>query len=117
MPTILKLKRKYKKPQKKDPKDDIYQSKQWKVMRLNYIQHHPLCEICEALGKTVLAQDVHHKDSFNHYQGDLRYLKAYDWDNLMSLCRFHHCELHKGNKSPYGFSMDEYIKKHPNEIE
>lgn len=111
--------KKYKKPKEqkpKDTKDDIYHSMRWLRMRLNYIQHHPLCEICEAQGKSVLAQDVHHKDSFNHYYGNERIRKAFDVNNLMSLCRKHHCELHRGNKTTYGFDMDTYLKSHPDEI-
>lgn len=111
--------KKYKKPQSqkpKDEKDDIYHSRKWQLLRQNYLQHHPLCEICEAEGKSTLAQDVHHKDSFNHYYGDERILKAFDYDNLMSLCRYHHCELHKGNKTTYGFNMDEYLAQHQDEI-
>ena len=111
--------KKYTKPKeykKKDTKDDIYHSKRWQTMRLNYLQHHPLCEICEAANKTTLAKDVHHKDSFNHYYGDMRIMKAYDYNNLMALCRFHHNELHKGNKTTYGFDLDKYKETHPNEF-
>lgn len=112
--------KKKKKPRKynlkPDTKDEIYHSTTWIRIRKNYIQHHPLCEICLAEGKSVLAQDVHHKDSFTHYVGDERLRKAYDVGNLMSLCRKHHCELHKGNKPTYGFDMDAYLKSHPEEI-
>ena len=106
--------KKYKKPNKnksKDKKDDIYNSSRWKTLRLNYLQHHPLCEICEAIGETTLADDVHHKDSFNHYYGDERIKKAFEYNNLMALCRQHHCELHKGNKTTYGFDIKKYLKQ------
>ena len=72
---------------------------------------HPLCEICQALGKVTPAEDVHHKDSFLNYRGSMMYYKAYDYNNLMSLCKEHHAELHK-NGATHGFDMDIYLKVH-----
>lgn len=116
-PKKQKKQKKPKKPNlKKEQRYEIYHSMLWIRIRQNYIQHHPLCEICEAEGKSVLAQDVHHKDSFTHYVGDERLRKAFDVNNLMALCRKHHCELHKGNKTTYGFDMEAYLKSHPDEI-
>ena len=49
---------------------------------------HPLCKICLKLGITKPAEDVHHKDSFTNYSGNMKYSKAYDWSNLIALCKF-----------------------------
>jgi len=48
---------------------------------------HSLCEICLALGKTTPAEDIHHKDSFTNYSGNMRLKVAYDYNNLIALCK------------------------------
>lgn len=117
MPYLNKVKHKPKIRQyKKENRNEIYQSKKWRILRNYYYRLHPLCEICLEAGKVTPADDVHHKDSFQNYVGDERIEKAFDENNLMSLCRKHHNELHKGNISPKGFSMDEYKKTHLEEF-
>lgn len=54
----------------------------------------PLCQKCLEKGKTTLAIDVHHIDSFMNYQGLKRTEKAYDINNLVSLCKECHAEEH-----------------------
>ena len=115
MPTLIKAKPKKYRKVNKETRNDIYSSRKWRLLRLSYIQRHPLCEICEALGKIVPAEDVHHKDSFNNYLGDQRIEKAYDPENLMSLCKTHHAELHKNHTQTTGFDMSDYLKKHKDE--
>lgn len=117
MPYLKKAPKRTKiKKKKVDQNDKIYHSKKWKALRAWYFSHHPLCEICLAEGKIVSAEDVHHKDSFNNYCGNERIEKAFDPNNLMSLCKKHHAELHKNHTSPRGFDLEQYKKDHPQEF-
>lgn len=116
MPTLYKPKYNKKTNINKQIRDDIYNSRRWKNLRLLYIKHNPLCEICLAAGKTTLASDVHHKDSFTLYNGEERYNKAYDYYNLMSLCKYHHTQLHKNHHQPNGFDIYQYKKCHEEEF-
>jgi len=69
----------------------------------------PLCEICLARDIVKPAVDVHHKDSFLNYEGNLRLWKAYDSDNLLSLCKECHSFLHRKGTT-HSFNMDATIK-------
>ena len=94
----------------KEQRTDIYQSKQWKELRLSYIMQHPLCEICLALGKITPAEDIHHKDSFLNYSGNMRLKVAYDYNNLIALCKQHHSYLHR-NGTTHGLNLDAVVKE------
>lgn len=106
MPTLAKPPKKKKYPNHKSEnstlRDTIYHSMKWRNLRNSYIKKHPLCEICLAKGKIVPAEDVHHNYSFQNYQGDEMIEAAYDPNNLVSLCKQCHAEMHKGNKRAYG---------------
>ena len=54
----------------------------------------PLCEVCLSKGKVTPAEDVHHIDSFLYYNGTLRLWKAFDFANLMSVCKECHGLIH-----------------------
>ncbi len=99
MPTIKKTKlkpwiNKFSEELRKQ-RQEIYSSDRWHKMRLAKLIDQPLCEICLSKGKITPAVDVHHKDSFMNYEGANRLWKAYDYNNLMSLCKQCHAELHK----------------------
>ena len=70
----------------------IYNSKKWKSLRNDYISEHPYCECCGSD-----ATQVHHIISFSsgHSKHEIEKL-AYDYNNLMSLCK--HCHKGKHNK-------------------
>lgn len=73
-----------------------YKSKQWKDLRNLYIAQHPLCEICLQKGIYMPATDVHHLSSpfepgLTEQQRQYRLLL---WDNLQSLCKECHGNLH-----------------------
>ena len=111
MPTLQKASKIYHNRQvNKEQRTDIYQSKQWKELRLSYIMQHPLCEICLALGKTTPAEDIHHKDSFLNYSGNMRLKVAYDYYNLIALCKQHHSYLHR-NGTTHGLNLDAVVKE------
>ncbi|MBQ1410212.1 MAG: HNH endonuclease [Oscillospiraceae bacterium] len=73
----------------------IYASKEWRSLRLAYLYHHPLCELCEARGIITLAQHVHHADSFTNYDALMAKFRAYDYTNLVALCEECHGWLHR----------------------
>ena len=57
--------------------------------------NNPLCELCLQKDKIVPAVDIHHRDSFTNYTGLARVAKAYDYNNLLSVCKECHSELHR----------------------
>lgn len=92
----------------------VYQSAKWKKLRESKLMVNPLCELCLLEGKITPAEDIHHKDSFINYEGNKRLEVAYDFDNLMSLCKQCHQKLHK-NGTTHGFNEDEYLKQLKNQ--
>ncbi len=74
----------------------IYQSQTWQDMRRGHLMCHPLCEVCEAVGRTTMAVDVHHLQTFVTPDGVRRDL-AYDMTNLVSLCKQCHQRVHHGD--------------------
>lgn len=54
----------------------------------------PLCEVCLSNEIITPAIDVHHIDSFMNYSNTKRLSKAYDSNNLMSICKECHSKLH-----------------------
>ena len=44
----------------------------------------------------TIADDVHHIDSFLNYSGNQRLNKAFDFSNLMSVCKECHGKIHSG---------------------
>lgn len=73
----------------------VYQTERWKRLRLGKLHSQPTCEICDARGIISLAVDVHHADSVTNYDGEMLLYKAYDADNLVSLCKECHAWLHR----------------------
>ena len=74
----------------------VYQTERWKRLRLGKLHSQPTCEICDARGIISLAVDVHHADSVTNYDGEMLLYKAYDADNLVSLCKECHAGLLRG---------------------
>nr|DAG50745.1 MAG TPA: HNH endonuclease [Caudoviricetes sp.] len=100
MPTIYKPKKAKKKEKKlyEEERRKIYKSTRWRKLRELKIAQQPLCEMCLKEGKTTIAEDVHHIESFMSTDDKvLRLALAYDYENLMSICKMHHQMIH--NKS------------------
>ena len=57
----------------------------WKKVRLGFLNEHPLCADCEALGRIVAASEVHHVARIAD-RPDLRL----DPGNLVALCQACH---------------------------
>lgn len=107
MPELVKAQKW--KPKKSIPKQirkKVYQSNDWKQLRLSYLKKHPLCELCLLEGKIIPAVDVHHKCSITIDRS-----KAFDYNNLMALCKKHHAELHK-NGATKGFNLQKWKLDH-----
>lgn len=100
MPTIYKPKKAKKKEKKlyEEERRKIYKSTRWRKLRALKIAEQPLCEMCLKEGKTTIAEDVHHIESFMSTDDHMRRMAlAYDYENLMSICKTHHQMIH--NKS------------------
>lgn len=69
--------------------NEVYNTDKWKKLRKLKLMYNPLCEMCESEGKVTPALDVHH---ITPILQDIN--KAFDMDNLMSLCRCCHWQLH-----------------------
>ena len=96
MPYLKKPKRKPHRRVSYEDRQQIYQSIKWKKLREAKLMEQPLCEVCLAKGIITPAEDVHHKDSFLNYNGTLRLWKAFDYSNLMSVCKGCHGQIHSG---------------------
>lgn len=100
MPTIYKP---GKKSQNKGNNYDakrraIYNSERWHRLRALKFADSPLCEKCLQEGKVVPAEDIHHVVSFMSTEDKSKRLwLAYDYDNLMSLCKECHQKIHNGS--------------------
>jgi 5-methylcytosine-specific restriction protein A len=105
MPTIYKPKKKknnngnqYDKERRK-----VYSSERWRTVRRLKFQQNPLCEKCEEKGLTVQAEDIHHVISFMSTNNpDIRYNLAYDFENLLSLCKQCHQKIHSMQRNGIG---------------
>lgn len=81
-------------------RDEAYKhllgSRTWKTLRASYLQKHPLCEECEAAGRTVLATEVHHVIPIGSEKSlaGMRRL-AYNYQNLRALCHDCHERIHR----------------------
>lgn len=85
-----------------------YQNTAWRKMRDCYIKEHPLCDECLKNGKITPAEDVHHiRSPFK--KGEINWALLLDEDNLMSLCKTCHAEIH--NKQLGHTNPEEVLKQ------
>ncbi|NLI35650.1 MAG: HNH endonuclease [Bacteroidales bacterium] len=97
MPTIYKPKRRQERTGDNyyQERRKIYNSERWQRLRTWKLANNPLCEMCLKKGIITPTEDIHHIVSFMTTTDRLeRYRLAYDMDNLMSLCKRCHQELH-----------------------
>ena len=74
----------------------FYHDIRWRNLRDWYITNHPLCEMCMIEGKTKEAKHVHHRIPWERGKTEEeKYDLLLNPDNLMSLCVFHHQQIHK----------------------
>lgn len=104
MPEIKLLRHNKKKPYKRDQdreakrpqRQKVYGSKRYRVLKERKRQNNPICEICEMFGITEWAEHIHHWYTFVIDDPVESNRRAYDYFNLVSLCRKHHELLHTG---------------------
>lgn len=97
-------KKKERNDQNRKLRQKFYQTQEWKNLRLARLYEYPLCEVCLLKGKVnneevlTLAEDVHHLRSFTQGRtfGEMEAL-FYDPDNLCSVCKKCHADIHNGN--------------------
>lgn len=99
MPTIVKMTKKAQTSSGRTETDmrklrqTAYRNTAWRKERDLYLHEHPLCEECLKKGKVVPATDVHHiKSPFK--KGQINWNLLYDENNLMSLCKECHGNIH-----------------------
>lgn len=100
MPTINKPSRKRKNESTRfQIRRKIYQSERWKKLREWKLVNSPLCEVCKSEDRITIAEEVHHIVSFVSVEDINEIMKlAYDYDNLMSICKQCHQLIHNKNK-------------------
>lgn len=97
MPTINLPKKKRRIPtiSVSDINPNYYHSKDWQWLRNDYYMEHPLCERCLMDGRSVPAEEVHHKVPFlTGKTVEERWMLLLDRNNLMSLCKDCHHAIH-----------------------
>lgn len=99
MPTLQKPSKQKSRTFNREDRQKIYQSAKWKKLREAKLMFNPLCEHCLAKGIITPAIDVHHRDSFMNYTGNMRLCKAYDITNLVSLCKDCHSKEHLNGRT------------------
>lgn len=89
-------------------RQQLYQSKQWKEIRIYMVQKYPLCQDCLKKGKITATTEVHHlKSPFAPgLTEEEKYRRAYDESNLVCLCR--DCHIHRHH--PEGTIQDKIRK-------
>ena len=104
----------YRRPKENNNKE-VYNKQRWRKLRKLYFMEHPLCEFCLKLGKVTPAEDIHHKNSPFNYEGNHKFAVAFDYDNLISLCKVHHQFLHRNGRTNglnLNKEVEEWKKRH-----
>lgn len=100
MPTINKPKktRKNENTMRRE-RMEIYNTARWRELRLVKLSRNPLCEMCLKEGRITPTEDIHHIVSFmTVYDYQQRLRLAFDFNNLMSLCKQCHQKMHNGKE-------------------
>ena len=90
----------------------FYKTQEWKRCRAAYYKAHSLCEECLREGLIYPGEFVHHKI---HVSPDTLHDPSVltNWDNLETLCRKHHAEVHGGAHGRRRWSVDEFGRVAP----
>lgn len=99
MPTLRRMEKEPVRKIKEEDRKKIYLSKRWRQLRESKLMNNPLCEICLQKGIIKPAIDIHHIDSFLNYEGLKRIEVAYNYNNLLALCKECHSEIHKSDNN------------------
>ena len=81
--------------QQKD-KNEIYQSREWRELRIAKMRANPICELCEAEGVIHSTEAIHHIHPIEESSSKEEMRKwAFMWSNLQSVCKYHHAKIHR----------------------
>lgn len=73
----------------------IYNTQRWRDLRAWKMTNDPLCEECLKNDKATAVEDVHHIVSFMSTDDPVeRNRLAFDYNNLMSICKECHAKKH-----------------------
>ena len=87
-------------PKQQKDKMEIYNSREWKELRILKLRANPLCEVCEREGIVTAAHAVHHRHPIEDSTSKAEMRKwAFAWDNLVSVCDACHANIHKDQRS------------------
>ena len=98
MPYLNKPKRIRNQSLNRHNRQKVYQTAKWKRLRQSKLQLNPLCELCLEEGIIKPAEDIHHIISPFSCDPLYKDYYAYDFDNLLSLCKEHHSKIHSEHK-------------------
>lgn len=83
-------------PKQQKDKAEIYNSREWRVLRILKLRANPLCEVCEQEGIVTSAHAVHHRHPIEDSTSKAEMRKwAFMWENLVSVCDACHAKIHK----------------------
>ena len=74
----------------------LINSARWRKLRAEKLRANPVCEECEANGRSTMATEVHHIKPVESvpYEKDMERL-MFNRANLLSLCHACHTEIHR----------------------
>lgn len=80
---------------------EIYNTARWRDLRVAKFRANPLCENCLEEGRVSPTEDIHHIVSFmSVYDRNQRLRLAFDYDNLLALCKKCHQKIHNQEGRP-----------------
>lgn len=80
----------------------IYQTTEWRKLRLAHLMNFPLCQRCSEHGVDTAAKDLHHLISFMKGKDeDERKSLAFNDNNIISVCQHCHLYLHHEKESQF----------------
>ena len=83
-------------PKQQKDKAEIYNSREWRELRILKLRANPLCEVCEQDGIVTSAHAVHHRHPIEDSTSKAEMRKwAFMWENLVSVCDACHAKIHK----------------------
>jgi len=83
-------------PKQQKDKAEIYNSREWRELRIMKLRANPLCEECEREGIVTSAHAVHHRHPIEDSTSKAEMRKwAFMWENLVSVCDACHAKIHK----------------------
>lgn len=100
MPTINKPRKKsnYKKRGRNIDAAKIYNTPNWKNLRKAKLQANPVCELCLEKGIVKPTEEIHHIKPILSGIDEIEMMElAFDYDNLISLCKECHHKIHNNN--------------------